>query len=682
VRIAVVACIVSALAAAGCARLERARPNVLLVTLDTTRADHIGAYGYRAGQTPNIDALAAAGVLFERAIAAAPVTLPSHVSVFTGRYPFGHGVRNNGTFTLAGDVPTLATALHGVGYRTAAFVSAFVLDRRYGLARGFDDYDDRFGVERRAGATVSAAEAWLVANARADRPFFLWVHLYDPHDPYDPPEPFRQAFAAQPYDGEIAYADQNVGRLVSRLRQLDPTGSTVVAVAGDHGESLGEHGEATHAMFLYESALRVPLVVSAPNRLPRGRRVTAPVRAIDLAPTLLALAGVPPLPNVDGVDLRPAIEGRAGAPAGAYAETYFPRYFMNWSELRSFQDDRWKFIDAPDPELYDLAADGGEQNNLVTQQPARAAALKRALDELTRAGRPAAPSPVDRDTQRKLAALGYIGAIGGHATDDGGARPDPKAMIGVFNRLRDANTAIQQGRPSDAERAARAVLAGDSGNAFATMILARARMEQGRYEEAVAGFRRYATLVPSSADPHHWIAICLSRLGDRDRALAEADAALALDPHYAEAHALRGGLMAARGRLEAALGDLRAAVESAPDSAAFRVGYARILLSAGRPADADRELQLALAAHPDDPDARAAAGGLFAERGQFDRARTEYERALAARPSADDVRLDYADVLVRLGRRAEALREYSRLADAPDTPGSIRLEARRRLQKR
>ncbi len=669
------------IAPAACSRRPAAPQNILLITLDTTRADHIGAYGDSAAQTPNLDALAADGVLFERAISSAPITLPAHASLFTGSHPFAHGVRNNGSFVLTGAAPTLATVAHDAGYRTAAFVSAFVLDRRYGLGRGFDDYDDRFPLERRGEATAAAAESWLAANARSGRPFFLWLHFYDPHDPYDPPPPYRDAFAARPYDGEIAYTDANVGRVIARLRQRDLTDSTIVAVVGDHGESLGEHGEATHAMFVYESDVRVPMLLSAPGRLPRGRRVRALVRAIDLAPTLVALAALPPIPGAQGTNLLPLINGAAAGPADAYAETYFPWLFMNWAELRSIQDGRWKYIDAPEPELYDLASDPAEQTNLAAREPARAAALGRALEAIAARSRPIASAAIDRETQRKLAALGYVGAAVDAAPKPHEHRPDPKAMIGVFNALRLANAAIREDRFADAIAAARPIAAADPTNAFAMMILGRAELGEGRYESAVARFRTYANLVPSSADAHHWIAICLSRLGDPDRALAEESLALSLDKDYAEAHALRGGLLAARGELTAALDDLRAAVAAAPDNAGFRIGLARVLLAARQTDAAEQELRTVLRGQPDQPDALAAHAAVLGARGELEASRVEYARALAVRPSADDVRLDYADVLARLGRRTDAAREYARLAADDRTPPDIRRAARQRLRR-
>jgi len=674
-----VVCILLA-ALPACGGKPAARPNILLITLDTTRADHVGAYGYARAKTPNLDRLAASGVLFERAITAAPLTLPAHASLLTGRYPFRHGVRNNGSFTLADTTPTLATAFHAAGYRTAAFVSAFVLDRRYGLARGFDVYDDRLDLERGAADTVKAAGDWLVA-AGDPRPVFIWVHLYDPHDPYEPPPPFKAAFADSPYDGEIAYADQQIGELLGRLHATGSDGSLVVAVAGDHGESLGEHGEATHGLLVYEGAIRIPMTIGGAN-LPRGQRVGALVRGVDLAPTLLDVAGLPPLADIDGGSLLALVRGTGVGPQDAYSETYFPQLYMNWAPLRSLQDGRWKFIDAPSPELYDVQNDAGERANLAANDPARTAAFRRAI--VAAAGgakRPAATARVDRETAEKLAALGYIGAVLAPSDQaDEASRPDPKAMIGVFNQLRAANTALQHRQFAAAAHAARGVLAHDRDNAFATMILARADLEEGRYREAAEGYRHYATVVPASADAHHWRAIALSRLGDVDQAIAEEAAAIGLDANDADAHELRGGLLASRGRTDAALADLRAAAALAPDRAAFHVGLARVLLDTGKLADADAEIRRALALQPTNLDALAAQASLLVAQGQPDAARIAFERVLAARPDADDVRLDYAAVLERLGNRDAARAEYQRLAAGAETPDAVRREARRRLR--
>ena len=685
---------------AGLAPAARAvPPNILLITLDTTRADRVGAYGYRLGRTPHLDRLATEGVLFERAVAPAPMTLPSHASLFTALYPFTHGVRNNGHFYVSDKLPTLATALHDRGYRTAAFVSAFSIDRRYGLARGFDHYDDHLEpaaahavnveIERRGDRTALAAGKWLEQAARgasasaAPSPFFVWLHLFDPHEPYDPPPPFRDAFADRPYDGEIAFDDAVVGSVLARLDRLGLRASTLVAIVGDHGESLGDHGEVTHAVFVYEAALRVPMILWWPGRLPAGTRVPALARVIDLAPTLLDLAGLPPLPGAHGQSLMSLVRGGALGPSSAYAETYFPLFYMNWAPLRSIQDDRWKFIDAPAPELYDLSKDPHEQTNVAEREPARTAALRRALDSLTGGGEGTmAMGRMDHEALQKLAALGYIGAPG-HTAGPGasGARPDPKVMIGVFNRLREANVALREGRLAEAEAIARDVLGRDRDNAFALQVLASARMDQGRYRDAIEGYRAYLALVPTSADAHHWIAICHLRLGDRDRALTEEEAALAIDPRHADALALRAGLLAGRGRLDEAIASLRAAVETDPDKPPLRVALADFLVDAGRFDEAEAEYRRALERQPENPNAHTGYGVLLAARGQADRAIAEFKRALELRPDHDEARLGLAEAFDRLGRRQDARVEYERLASGRATRPDIRQAARDRLAK-
>ena len=681
-------CLPALLLLSACVRAPRVPPDILLVTLDTTRADRLGVYGYQRAKTPRLDRLAREGVLFERALAAAPITLPAHVSLMTGLYPFTHGVRDNGAFSLADTVPTLAATLHAQGYRTAAFVSAFVLDRRFGLARGFDTYDDRVPLERRGDRTTAAAADWLDARTADPAPFFMWLHLYDAHDPYDPPPPFRDAFADRPYDGEIAFDDAAIGSLLDRLDRAGRLPSTIVAVVGDHGESLGDHGEDTHAVFVYESTLRVPMILAWPRRLPAGRRVPALVRGIDLAPTLLDVAAQPPLPGAQGQTLMPLIRGAAkAAPASAYSESYFALLSMNWAPLRTIQDERWKFIDAPAPELYDLAHDASEQTNLAAREPARAAALARALDALTGGHRGTmAQRTVDSETAAKLAALGYVGSAGPRdrggllPTAPGDERRDPKAMIGLFNQLRQANAALQAGRFGEAAAIARDTLARDPGNAFATIVLANADMEQGRYLDAIAGYSAYLERVPASADAHHRAAIAYARLGDSDRALAEEEAALRIDPRYADAHGHRGGLLAARGRLDEAIRALRTAVEILPDNVRYLVGLARVLVSARQLDEAEGQLRRALQLQPDSAEAHASYGGLLVAREQPAKAVAEFERALALQPDGDDIRLDLGAALERAGRPVEARAEYARLASGRHTPADVRKAAKDRLR--
>jgi arylsulfatase A-like enzyme/Tfp pilus assembly protein PilF len=623
------------------------------VTLDTTRADHLGSYGYAAARTRRLDQLAAEGVRFERAYASAPITLPAHASLFTGLYPFEHGVRNNGNFYLADRYATLATTLHGQGYQTGAFVSAFVLDRRYGLARGFDVYDDRMEgaqrqvltleAERRGDRTALALSRWLETTA-ADRPVFAWLHLYDPHEPYAPPGPFRDAVPGSPYDGEIAFADAALASILDKLRGLGRLERTLVAVVADHGESLGEHGEETHSMFVYESAIRIPFLLWRPGRLPAGKVVTEPVRGIDLTPTLLDILGAPPLTTRHGRSLLPLILGEGvGEAPPAHAETLLPQFYMNWAPLRTLVDQRYKLIDAPRPELYDLQQDPGETRNLYASQPDTAKALRGELDRLT-AGSDGAMSvsSLDREALEKLSALGYIGA--GHEAPTSGtpSRVDPKDVIGVFNRLRRANGAVRDRRFAEALPILKDVLRDDPRNAFAQLVLGSAYMGLGQFPKAIAQFRTYLTLVPTSSYAHLWMAICHLNTGARSEALREADAALALDAKFTDARVLRAGVLATEGRHAEAIAELRSAVATDPAKAMVRLDLAKVLAEAGQRDAARHEYDAILAKEPDYAPALVGRGALRAQAGDAAGAEQDLRRALEIDPQQEDARRNLA----------------------------------------
>ena len=349
--------------------------NVVLVTIDTLRADHIGCFGYQLVQTPHLDSLAARGTRFAQAVTPVPLTLPSHASILTGTYPFVHGVRDMGGFVLQESPPTLATLLSQAGFRTAAFVGSVTLDHRYGLNRGFATYDDDMPPaeseagprkpERRAEVVVERTLAWLAARP-AGR-FFLWVHFFDPHSPYDAPQPFHAQYADHPYDGEVAYADAQLGRLLEAVREQGVSDRTLFVVMGDHGESLGEHGESTHGIFLYDATTRIPLVIAGPG-VPYGKVVQAQVRSIDVMPTILAAVKIKAGDLLQGVSLCPLIEGNGGLPPEsrfALMETIYPRTHLGWSELRAVRTTEWKYIQAPQEELYNLLTDPAESCNVV-----------------------------------------------------------------------------------------------------------------------------------------------------------------------------------------------------------------------------------------------------------------------------------------------------------------------------
>jgi choline-sulfatase len=666
--------------------------NLLLITLDTTRADRLGVYGYARARTRHLDQLAREGVRFEWAFSPAPITLPAHASILTGLYPFDHGVRNNGNFYLADKFETLATILKRRGYRTGAFVSAFILDRRYGLARGFDTYDDRMEgespqilnleAERRGDRTALALDGWLEKHAAGSpAPFFAWLHLYDPHEPYHAPPPFGPAFADSPYDGEIAFDDAIVASVMDKLGELGVKDRTLVAIIGDHGESLGDHGEETHSMFVYDAAVRVPFLLWRPGLVPAGRVVTEPVGATDLPSTVLELLGAPLVGARDGRSLVPLIRGeRARASPAVYMETLLPQLYMNWAPLRAVRDDRWKFIDAPRPELYDLKTDPGETTNLYGERPQAAQGFRRELDRMTGgAAGEMATGRMDRETLDKLASLGYIGA-GAEPAAAAGTRPEPKDMIAVFNRLRQANSAVRARRFEEALPILREVLATDPRNAFAQLVLGSAYMGMQDNRSAIAQYRKYLELVPASSYAHEWVAICFVRLGDQQNALREADAALAIDPRFSGARVLKGGVLASRGEYDAAVAELRAAVEADPAKPALRLDLAKVLDEAGRREDARQQYAAALEIQPDYAPALTGLGALLAKEGDLAGAASRLRRATEVDPAGDEARFNLAKVYERQGKVVEARTEYERLAGSDLTRPAVRTAARERLR--
>jgi choline-sulfatase len=668
------------------------KPNVLLITLDTTRADRIGAYGYKSAATPHLDRLAAAGVRFEQALSPAPLTLPAHASLMTGRQPYAHGVRNNGYFVLSPDVPTLAEAFAAAGYATAAFVSAFVLDRQFGLAQGFSQYDDTpdrdtgagwlLESERRGDRTVDAAARWLSQRdaprpgSEAARPFFVWVHLFDPHEPYAPPPPFREQFAGRPYDGEVAFTDALVGTLLEKAGY--DAASTLVVVAGDHGESLGEHGESTHGLFVYESALRVPLIMAGAG-IAAPAVIGEPVRLIDVAPTIGELAGIGPLAGAEGRSLRPLLAGKSAREAapGIYAETYFPQFFMGWAPLRSLRDERWKFIEAPGPELYDLSVDAGEATNVIAREPARAAALQRALRAMVAGhANKTTPTPMSDETRERLASLGYVSATATPLAGGDARGADPKQMVGVFERLLEGNRALSRGDAAAAAGIARDAARKDARNAFAHLLEGRAALAQDRNREAIAAFKAYLALVPQSADAHHWTALAALRLGDRARALAEEEAALALDPRHVSAVSLRAGLLFSMGRGNEGIASLREAIGRDPSNHLLGLELADLLADAQQLREAESEYRRVLTAQPASGPALLGLGIVLAGTNRLDGALASLTRAIEIEPRDEEARLARAEVLAGLGRGEEARAEFERLARSAVRP-DIRAAARK-----
>jgi arylsulfatase A-like enzyme/Flp pilus assembly protein TadD len=547
--------------------------NVLLITLDTTRADRLGCYGDADAKTPALDALAAAGVRFEQAFCQVPLTLPSHTSLLTGTYPPTNGIHVNGAAILGDDLPVLAEAFKARGYRTGAFVSAWVLNAGFGLKRGFDHYDDRVGGgaqaaslyhERAADATCNAALTWL--GQQPDVPFFAWVHFFDPHHPYTPPPPFDEMLA-DPYDGEIAFMDSQVARLTDWLDVNHCGERTLVVVAGDHGEAFEEHGETEHGLFLYNTTMHVPLIVSLPGRLPEGQAVAAGVRLVDVTPTILDLLGWEPLPDAQGQSLRVAIEGGMFESLPAYGESEYARVGFGWASLRSYMTEEWKYIEAPRPELYARTSDPEELDNVAAQNPEVARRLGAELKALHdgMAKRTARSAALDDTELRTLESLGYVGGTPlVDEPDTAQPRRDPKDMVGVYRGLTEAQRLSRQHRYAEVVEilAPLALLSPESDELRAT--LGEAYLRLGRFVEAERECRAGLRTVPDNASK-------LVRLGDAlvgqnkiDEALECYQRAAAASPNYAPAHNKLGAVYSQKQQIPQAYEHFRRCVEIDP----------------------------------------------------------------------------------------------------------------------
>jgi len=501
---------------AACSRQPTTPPardlNVLFITLDTTRADHLSCYAQesvsklpRGAKTPHLDKLAARGLRFAHAIAQVPLTLPSHASMFTGTYPEVHQLRDMGGFVLDPKHLTLASMARSAGFQTAAFVGSKAVGRVFGLQQGFDVYDDQMtsreeegrlpGVfpERRAAVTTDRALDWLKQHGR--QRFFLWVHYYDPHEPYQPPEPYRSAYPKDPYSGEIAYTDEQVGRLLGFVEQQGLRERTLVIAIGDHGEGLNDHGEQTHGIFIYDDTQHVPLLVAGPG-VPAGKVIAPQVRSIDLLPTVAEFLGLAPNPAAQGVSLWPLMERGQPLPGKgsnySYIETLYPRTYMNWSELRGMRTDRWKFILAPRPELYDLERDPGEKENVIDQHPAEADHLQKKIWEIIG---PAARdqkltfTPVNRETRQELESLGYVSAGTPREIVLNMSGPDPKDRVTTLRAMQQYERFMKAKSFGQAARVMEAAVRTDPANPLARLYLATTYEKLRDWRRAIETYR-------------------------------------------------------------------------------------------------------------------------------------------------------------------------------------------------
>ena len=651
------------------------RPSILLITLDTTRADHLEPYGDADADTPALAHLAEQGVVFDNAVATAPVTAPAHASLLTGLYPPRHGLRNNLTHHLPNDVQTLAERLASSGYRTAAFVSAVVLERRYGLDQGFEVYDDdirstaasremRMVMERRAEDTTDRALAWL-DTLQAGEPYFLWVHYYDPHLPYVPPPPWSESFADRPYDGEIAYMDSQIARLLNN--PLVASGDAVVAAIGDHGEGLGEHGEEAHGLLVYDSTIHVPWILRLPGG-PSGVRIESPISQVDLVPTIIDYLALEPDPeNTQGRSLLPLLAGSdTGDERLLFSESEVPFFSYGWSRLRSVRQGEWKLIDAPAPELYDLSRDPGEESNLAADRPEDVRRLTAAVDAWWVEGGESGDSvAVDSQTEDQLRALGYLAGDPGRPAGKG--RGNPIDLLPVHEKLQEVGRLLALGQPREAVVAVQEALAKDPENLAALRDLSRGLVQLGRLDEAAEAAAKATAVAPWSAQALTVEAEVEHRRGNDQRALELIDRALELDDRLLEAHLDRSMYLSELGKTEEAAAELSPLLEESPDNNWVLLRYAEAVdLPSGDLAAAENRLRTVVSQNPFIAEAWLLLGTVLKRAGRLSDAAAVYRDALAQGAVSPDITARLALLLADAGdpQAEAALREAIRSSPA------------------
>jgi choline-sulfatase len=674
--------VAAALAGAGCGRravppaAPAARANVLLVTIDTLRADHVGCYGAAGASTPTLDGLAARGGRFPIAVAHVPLTGPSHACLLTGLTPLGHGFRDNGGFVLPSSVKTAAEDFRAAGYHTAAFVSGFPLDRRFGFDRGFESYDDHLPrgndrrrtpyVERFADATTDAVLRWAQGMPSADgAPFFLWVHYYDPHAPYEPPGELASRFRDAPYDGEIAFADAQLGRLLRALEEKGVLARTLVLATADHGESLGEHGEGTHGLFVYDATLRVPWIVAGPG-VASGRVPDTVARGIDVLPTLLDYAGLAIPPAIEGRSLRPALEGRAMSDAPAYAESLYAEREFGWAPLHALRSARFKLIDAPRPELYDLVADAKETTNRLAEQAAPAEELRRKLEAVLSRPAPTAEAAVDRETAERLGALGYVG--GGRAQPRGGAAlRDPKDGVRLMPRI-NRGMSLARTDPAQAVRDLKSVLAEDPGLLMARRTIAVAYASAGQHDLAVAELRGLEKDGQLTAEDAIVLGDNLRFAGRLTEAVAVLERAARENPRFPQPWLSLAEVHIKEHRNAEAAAAYEHVLTLTPDHIEALRGLGDIALLEGRPDAAESRYARLLAIDPADAGAVTKMGVLRMRAGRADEAIALFRKAIEREPADGEALLYLAGALSSTSHPAEALPFFERaLAAGPRT---------------
>lgn len=703
----------------GCAGLKprqsKPKGNLLLITIDTLRADHLGCYGYSGVKTPHIDRLAQEGVTFTKAITPVPITLPSHTTIMTGLYPLQTGVRDNGTCRVSKQTTTLAEILRQQGFHTGAFVSAYVLDSRYGLDQGFDFYDDTLSSqeqlmmlynERKAEEVTQAALTWI--NQQAGSPFFVWIHYFDPHGNYQPPSPFAELYAGHPYDGEIAYTDHWIGVLTNRLAELNLLDNTLIALTADHGEGLGEHGELSHATFIYESTLHVPLILCYPQELPSGQRYEELASTLDLMPTLLSLLSLP-APPCAGIDLSKTIQGdKKDLQRQIYCETLFPEINHGWSPLEGLRTKEWKYIKAPKSELYYLNHDPAEIHNLIDPEDTYPflpqEGIQVSTTSSTKETRPI-PSPgsdqppkggsvlghptaeilnrqmislkkelmkwsapedthltLDQETTERLRSLGYV-----WTTKDGAdlkeALPDPKDMLSIHYEIDRAAGFIQEGAYEKAKEILFKIAEQNPQDIFVRFLLGRIYVHQGLYELAEQEFLSVIKINPEYGDAKVCLGNVYLKLGSYEQALPQFSESLTWHADQYEIFYNLGLTYSYLGQDDLALSNLQKALNLKDNQPEIYNNLGVILSRQGKIEEAILAYQKTIELDPGHPKPYQNLASLYEGRNQWEEATLVYRQLLAKDASHLQAMLSLATALGKQGKPDAAIEAYEQVLD-------------------
>jgi arylsulfatase A-like enzyme/Flp pilus assembly protein TadD len=617
--------------------------HVVLVTIDTLRPDHLHCYGDSKIETPTLDSIAAGGALFENAVTQTPLTPPSHASIFTGLYPTVHHVRDTGGFIL-GPSTTLATILHQQGWDTAAFVSSAVLKKLFGFSQGFAVYDDQMpkpsnsrdvveDPERRAGDTVDRAIHWL--DAQSGKPYFLWVHLYDPHQPYQPPSPFKEKYRDRPYDGEIAYADHELGRLFEAVHKKSPAEKTIVAVMSDHGESLGEHGEYTHGVFLYDATLRIVFLLSGPG-VPAGVRVKQQARTVDFLPTVLELLGGKAPASIQGASLLPSFAGSETPTAVSYAETLYPKINMGWAELRAIRTNHWKYVRAPKPELYDLSQDPAETTNVIQAHTAERERFEAQLKAVVGGdgAEKVGTSSIDQHTLDQLRSLGYVSGSSVRTFSLTGQGADPKDRVGILKLIALAEDPAAHTPDSRRIELLQQAVKEDPGDPDLYYQLGAKYEKAGRHAEAIRLYREAIGKGIQDARLHSRIGDLMLRAGKKDEAIPEYEKAASMNPADTASQTNLAVAYLEMGRLPDAERVFHWVITTDPQSAAAFNGLGLISIQKSDPGSARGYFEKAVQMDPDLIEAQLNLGLIYRMAGENAKARSCFEAFLAKAPPA------------------------------------------------